>query len=136
MLATLTVGSEEDKKALISMLGKLYITANSSAERLRTTTALVIQAIDDRIAGDAASRNALNKLHLALSKAVGEAKKAKRTLNNTLAPRTEDGLTVTEDQEMEESVLANEEAVDDEGVMEAKDSLLEELLDDDEEEDV
>jgi len=120
------------------MLGKLYITANSSADKLQTINSLVIEAIDDEIASDAASRNTLNKLHMALAKAMGEAGKAKKSSDDTLAPDADDGLTMMEGQEMKESALANNEdikreVIEDDGVTEAKDSLLEELLDDEDE---
>lgn len=123
--------TEEDRKALIAMLGKLYITANSTTEKLHRTTRLVIKAIDEKIAQDAPSRNALNKLHLALSKVVGEAGKVK-----PVSPAGgDDGLTMAEDQGVEIPILANEEeigmeGVNSEGVTEVQDSLLEELLDD------
>ena len=128
--------TEEDKKALLAMLGKLYITANSKTEKLQSTTALVVEAIDSKAAQDAPSRNALNKLHSALSKASGEAGKVKPISEDTLAPSGgDDGLTTVEEQRVEESVMANEEHlrmedVQDEGVTEEKDSLLEELFDD------
>lgn len=132
----LTVHTEEDKKAFIAMLGKLYITANSKTEKLRSTTELVVEAIDTKVAQDASSRNALNKLHSALNKASGEAGKFKPISEDTLAPTAgDDGLTMLEEQRVEESVMANEEEVrmedvEEEGVTEAQDSLLEELLDD------
>ncbi|KAL2040754.1 hypothetical protein N7G274_006733 [Stereocaulon virgatum] len=128
--------SREDKRASIAMLGKLYITANSSTEKLKKVTELVIQAIDDKIATDAASRNALNKLHVALSRAMGEPRKSKKGIEDTFAP-LEGGRTTIEEKGVEESILANEndlkvESVEDAGVMEAKDSLLDELLTDEE----
>lgn len=137
-MSQLTLRVEENRKALVTMLGKLYITANSSAEKLWTIDALVTEAIDEKIAGDAASRNALNKLETALSKAMGEAGKAKKTSDETLAPDADEGLTVMEAQEAEEPVLADEgdvkmEVIEDEGIAEAKDTLLEELLDDEDE---
>ena len=95
-----------------------------------------MQAIDSKIASDAASRNALNKLHLALSKAMGENGKPKKCTEDTLAP-AEDGLTTADEQEVEESILANEndvkmERLEDDGITEAKDSLLDGLLTDEE----
>ena len=126
----------EDKKASIAMLGKLYITANSNTEKLKKATELVIEAIDHKIATDAASRNNLNKLHLALSKAMGEPGKSKKGIEDTLAP-LEGGRTMIEAQGAEEIILANEndvkmESVEDEGGTEAKESLLDELLTDEE----
>ena len=133
----LTGDTEEDKKALIAMLGKLYITANSKTEKLQSTIKLVVEAIDNKVAQDAPSRNALNKLHLALSKALGEAGKVKPISEDTLAPAgKDDGLTTVEEPGVEESVMANEEdvgmaGVEDEGLTDVQDSLLEELLKDD-----
>ena len=130
----LTEYEGEDKKALIAMLGKLYITSKSSAGKLHATIALVGEAIDDRIANDAASRAALNKLHLALGKAIRAAGEAKSSPNDTLAGFV---LSTIEDQEADELVLDSDQDIKVEmpevdGVSEAKDSLLEELLDDDE----
>lgn len=56
---------------------------------------------------------------------------------DTSPPEAGDGMTVVESDEVEDSVLANEEdvkmeAVEDEDHTTAKDSLLDELLDDDE----
>ena len=118
------------------MLGKLYITANSSAEKLRITTELVTEAIDGNIATDAASRNALNKLHLALSKAMGEAGKSTKDTDEIPASTYQDGLTVVQDQ-AEDSILATKEALKVESVVDpstadADDSLMDELLTDEE----
>ena len=118
------------------MLGKLYITANSSAEKLRTTMELVTEAIDSNIATDAASRNALNKLHLALSKAVGEAGKSTKDTDEIPASTYQDGLTVVQDQ-ADGSILATKEALKVESVVDpstadADDSLMDELLTDEE----
>lgn len=132
----LTVDTEEDKKALIAMLGKLYITANSRTEKLQSTTGLVVEAIDNKVAQDAPSRNALNKLHSALSKALGETGKVNPISKDTLAPGGgNDDLTTVGEQRVEESVVATDEdvrmgGIEDVGVTEIQDSLLEELLDD------
>lgn len=132
----LTSDTEEDKKALIAMLGKLFITPNSKTERLQSTIELVEEAIENKVAQDAPSRNALHKLHSALSKALGETGKVNPISEDTLAPAGgDDGLTMLEGQVGEESVMGTEkdigiEGIEDEGVTVAQDSLLEELLDD------
>ncbi|KAL6722132.1 chromosome condensation complex Condensin, subunit G [Lecanora helva] len=127
----------EDKKAFITMLGKLCITANSSTEKLESAAVLVTEAIDDKIASEASSRNALNKLHLALNKAIGQAGKARKNHNDAVA---QDDLTTMDDQEVDESKLASDpdvkrESTEANGVEGTNDSLLEELLSDDEDED-
>lgn len=89
----------------------------------------VVEAIESKIANDAGSRNALNKLHLALSKAMGEAGKFKKNTDETLVSMSEDGLPEMEEQGREGSVLANDE---DKGMGDTKDTLLDELLSDEE----
>lgn len=59
----------------MSMLGKLLVNGNSRLDKLESVNNLVIEAIDGNLAGDAASRTSINKLHLALGKALGEARK-------------------------------------------------------------
>ena len=118
------------------MLGKLYITVNSSAENLRRTTELVIEAIDGNIATDAASRNALNKLHLALSKAIRDGGDSGRNADEMPASVDQDGLTVVEDR-AEDSILATKdvlktESVADRSIADMNYSLMDELLSDEE----
>ena len=130
--------TEEERKACIAMLGKLYISASSKTKKLQSTTELVAGAIDKNIAQDAPSRNALNKLHSALSKALGEVGKVVSDAEDTQAAAGDGGLTTLQEQRVEELVMADEEDVrmeglDDEGVTEVHDSLLEELLDDEDE---
>jgi len=64
--------NKEEKKVLCAMLGKLYIPAEATPEKLRELYELVAQAIGDKVAIDAPSRNALNKLELSLGKIVNE----------------------------------------------------------------
>ena len=137
-LMVLMDDTEEEKKALIAMLGKLYISAKSTTKKLQSTNELVAGAIDKNIAQDAPSRNALNKLHSALSKALGEAGKVVPDSEDTQAAAGDGGLTMLQEQRVEESVMADEEDVkmevlEIEGVTEVQDSLLEELLDDEDE---
>lgn len=118
------------------MLGKLYTTANSSPEKLRSTTELVIEAINSNIATDAASRNALNKLHLALSKAIRDGGIPAKDTDEMPASVDQENLTVVEDQ-AEDSILATKDAlkvesVADRSIADANDSLMDELLSDEE----
>lgn len=131
----LTLHSEEEKKAITSMLGKLYITSNSSAEKLQTVLDLAAEAMDSKIAGDATGRNALNKLHTALVKALGDSGKANKSMAQE-GPTTvdEDGGDAPEQPETIGAEGTQMEPVPGEGKTGAGDSLLEELLDDDEEE--
>ncbi|KAI9880867.1 MAG: hypothetical protein M1830_010462 [Pleopsidium flavum] len=133
---------KEEKKILISMLGKLYISPTSTADKLHTVHDLVNEAIEARIASDAPSRNALNKLHTALTKAIGS------STNGVAATAksgddgddgmtiVEDGLTVVEEEDEKGDVGEKMEGVEDAGeeAEGAKDSILEELLGDEAEE--
>ena len=116
------------------MLGKLYISANSRTEKLQSTTGLVVEAIDGKVAHDAPSRNALRKLLSVLSKALGDAEKVKPIAVDSSAPAGgDDGLTAVDEQMIEGSIVANEEGVSmggngDGSVTEVQDSISRELL--------
>lgn len=115
------------------MLGKLYVSPTSTPEKLQATHELLTDAIEARIATDAPSRNALNKLLTALTKAIGASGAASTTASATVA-RTgaEGGIgngTVCEDgatemdvaEEQEEEVVEKMEDVE---AGEKKDSVL------------
>ena len=70
-LEKLTRATEEERKVIISMLGKLYITTNSSRDKLQRVLDLVTNAIDTKVGTDAPSRNSLTKLQTALIKGLG-----------------------------------------------------------------
>ena len=116
------------------MLGKLYISANSRTEKLQSTTGLVVEAIDGKVAHDAPSRNALRKLLSVLSKALGDAEKVKPIAVDSSAPAEgDDGLTAVDEQMIEGSIVAKEEGVSMGGngngsVTEVQDSISRELL--------
>ena len=133
-LTVLISDAEEEKKGIISMLGKIYISANSKTEKLQSTIELVTGAIDDRIAQDAPSRNALNRLHSALSKAFGEADKAKLMTEDISVPAEFDGLTDVQHLRPERSILADREdvrmnGIKDDGVKEIHILVSEGILD-------
>lgn len=117
------------------MLGKLYVTATSTAEKLQSVHSLAAEAIELKIAPDATARNALTKLHAALSKAVGEAAPS--------SPRKSAAAVVVKEEaaESEEASVPDAEHAAEETKMEGlveergavKDSVLEELLDKEEE---
>ena len=127
----LTQGKGEEKKTLITMLGKLYITPVSDQQKLQTALDLSAEAIDMKMANDATSRNALNKLHTALTKAMGESALARRG--------AEEATVAAEDQEdgAPETTEAGDDTrmdiVKEEAMTEAGETILEELLEDEEE---
>lgn len=59
-------------------MSKLYIPADADVEKLRKAYELVAQAIEDKVASDAPSRNALNKMEVSLGKIVGDLAEAAR----------------------------------------------------------
>lgn len=121
----------EEKKAIFPLFSKLYITTNSTQEKLQTVHELTAEAVDMRIANDAASRNGLNKLHAALTKAIGEAKSTKKSVEEeTVADIAQDESTIREEIADREEVKTESGGAED--GKEVQDSLLGELLDDDE----
>ncbi|MCJ1416351.1 hypothetical protein MMC32_002686 [Xylographa parallela] len=140
---------KEEKKPILSMLGKLYITPTSTVEKLQSAYDLAAEAIELKIAPDAGSRNALTKLHTALSKALGETvpvspRKSAAREEVTVLKDEEVGLEETQMPDVEvalEETKMEHQIVEEmqlEAVMgeepDAKDSILDELLDEEEEE--
>lgn len=125
------------------MLSKVSITSNSSPAKLQCAKDLTTEAIDLKIASDAPSRNTLNKLYTALKKAVGDNGRVSRDVDGaTQLMVREEGPTNVGAEAGE--VEAETEGVDgegetkrqagrDEGATEVGETLLEELLDDEEE---
>ncbi|KAL8835692.1 MAG: hypothetical protein Q9170_003231 [Blastenia crenularia] len=120
--------SREERKALGAMLGKLSVTSSSSVDKMRAVGDLVIEAIDERIAPDATTRNALNKLYQALTRATGEVDSVRSSIEEPLVEQTGGNeVDVEERAEGEETKL---EVGDGKTAVQAQDTLLEELLDD------
>ncbi|KAL8722817.1 MAG: hypothetical protein Q9225_000766 [Loekoesia sp. 1 TL-2023] len=124
--------SKEERKVLVAMLGKLYITSNSSVDKLRAVTDLVSEAIDAKIASDATTRNAFSKLHQALAKALGDVDLVRPGIEEQAADQMvgEIEIDVEERSHVEGTKTEVEE---DRTVPQAQDTLLEELLDDEDE---
>jgi len=120
------------------MLSKLYITPNSDPTKLEAAKDLAAEAVDSKIATDAPSRNALNKLYAALSKALGENGSVGKSAEGVtvVETRQDEGFTaVMEEEEGAVGQVGEEEAEETKMrvLAEGEESLLEELLDDEEE---
>lgn len=132
--------TREEKKAIIPLLGKLYVSANSTPEKLQVIYELVTEAIDTKAANDAASRNGLSKLHLALRKVIGEAGTTGKGVEEetTVGVALEESIVVAKAEFIEHGETQMAEVIqdaemkmtEDEGKTEVQDSLLEELLED------
>ncbi len=116
---------EEERKVLLGMLGKLYVTSNSTMEKLRGVSDLVAEAIQGKVASDASSRNAINKLNLALNKALGEAHTVQPNIEEHDADQTLAGNGDNAEVAMEV------EATEGKAVTQRQDTLVERLSDDD-----
>ncbi|KAF8460649.1 nuclear condensing complex subunit [Kalaharituber pfeilii] len=101
---------KEERKLLISMLGKLYLPKEAEPELLRSLYDKISLAIEKKVAGDAFGRNALNKLEVIIGKIVsGLADEQDEEQGKVEGER---GGEV--DQEMGEAGAEEEEAEDDE----------------------
>ncbi|KAL8820436.1 MAG: hypothetical protein Q9223_001353 [Gallowayella weberi] len=121
--------SKEERKVLLTMLGKLYITSNTSPERSQAVSDLVAEAIDGKLATDTATKNALNKFHLALTKILGEG----RTIRPSIEDEPVDPTLAENESHLEEDSDRGETKmlVDaDQVVSGTQDTLLEKLLED------
>lgn len=119
------------------MLSKIYVTSNSSPEILEEVYDLVTDAIDSKVAVEAVSRNALAKVHLALSKAMGEAGKTRTESEDSHDQTAMEGVQDVVSTMGSKESLGPEKKADvsevDSGE-EGKDTLLNEHLDEEDEE--
>lgn len=65
-----TQPTEEEKKIICTLLGKLYISTASSEEKIRDVYADVCDQVENPALSDATSRNAMYKIHVSLGKIV------------------------------------------------------------------
>lgn len=85
--------TEEEKKLLAGLLGKLYISPGSSEDRLREAYTEVSDAVEDGLLTDATSRNSLYKIHVSLGKIVNtldEQQPAARAARSSVVSSTTD----------------------------------------------
>jgi condensin complex subunit 3 len=92
--------SKDERKPLLSLLGKLYIAPSSSNRRaeeaavdeesLHTLHGLVAEAVEGKIGTDATQRNALIKLETGLTKRLGE-QPTHTEADRTATPETAEG---------------------------------------------
>lgn len=62
--------TEDEKKAVAPLLGKLYISPTSTEEKTRAVYEEISEAVESQLLSDATSRNALYKIHVSLGKIV------------------------------------------------------------------
>lgn len=157
MTADTVVITEDEKKVVAALLGKLYISPASTEEKLRELYAEVSDAVETNLISDTTGRNALYKIHVSLGKIVNNLDQQKeagfrrstasRSVSLAPEPAAEDRTMVgqepqikEEEEEDNESRLEADDSNDtvkpkSEDVTEAGDgdgdSLVSELLDDD-----
>lgn len=157
MITNIIAITEDEKKVVAALLGKLYISPASTEEKLRELYAEVSDAVETNLISDTTGRNALYKIHVSLGKIVNSLDQQKeagfrrstasRSVSLAPEPAAEDRTMVgqepqikEEEEEDNESRLEADDSNDtvkpkSEDVTEAGDgdgdSLVSELLDDD-----
>jgi len=138
--------TEEEKKVIAPLLGKLYVSPASSEDKVRDVYAAVSEAVDGQLLSDATGRNALYKIHVSLGKIVNsldaaagqEAGVGRRSVSRATSVSVDDKTIITEDRTVvpEADIKEEEEDSDGDGIdvtvvrHEEGDSLVEELLTD------
>lgn len=102
----LICSSEEEKRAIAPLLGKLYVSPNSSEGKLRDLYHEVSVAVNQNLLSDATSRNALYKIHVSLGKIVNQLAEQQETGGR---PSTSRALSVAVD-ENESTVMRDKTA--------------------------
>lgn len=142
--------TEDEKKVIATLLGKLYVSPFSSEEKIRSLYDEISMAVEENIMADATSRNALYKIHVSLGKIVNhfteQEKSGRRSISRSVSvsiagsvagdDRTarEDSVLTTEpikEEDISEDDERSNDTVRQSGGRESE-SLVEELLTDDE----
>jgi condensin complex subunit 3 len=141
--------TEEEKKTIAPLLGKLYISPSSTEENIRSVYAEVSEAVDSQLLVDATGRNALYKIHVALGKIVNNLDQAQQDIgfgrrsvsravsvasmaSTALTSVTADDTTIVEERTV---IKEEDEAGDEETTVvryKQEDSLVDDILTDDE----
>ena len=145
--------TEEEKKIIAALLGKLYVSPASSEPVTRDVYAVVCDAVDTQLLADATSRNSLYKLHVNLGKIVNTldaaadgaagAAKGRRSVSRASSvglggggtPAAEDKTIVQHEVQIKEEEVEDDD--DDAGTVvhrTPEQSLVDELLSEEEEE--
>ncbi|GAB1320751.1 chromosome condensation complex Condensin, subunit G [Madurella fahalii] len=145
---------KEEKKITAALFGKLYVSPASSEDKTREVYALVCEAVENQLLSDATSRNSLYKIHVSLGKivnnldTVAEAAaggKFRRSMSRASSIGLDERMAVEEKTIVQHEVEIKEEEEeedDDSGTVihtkpeeqSREQSLVDELLSDDEEE--
>lgn len=120
--------TEEEKKVVAALLGKLYISPASTEEKLRELYGEVSDAVETNLISDTTGRNALYKIHVSLGKIVNNLDQQKeagfrrstasRSVSLAPEPAAEDRTMVGQEPQIKEE----EEDEDNESRLEADDS--------------
>jgi len=135
--------TEEEKKVLAPLLGKLHVSPASTEEKLFEVYDEVSIAVDDKLISDATGRNALYKIHVSLGKIVNNlTEKGARSRKSSAV--MEDKAVAIEDEasegtvgektelmkveEQDEGTVLGDKAADETRL--TRDSLVDDLLSD------
>ena len=123
IVIVLTHTAEEERKAYISVLFKLNYNPDGQAEKVQEVLRLVTEGVDDKVATDVASRNALNKVQATLIKATmsqqqsGQGRSGSRAVS--IAPSAVDDGEETriDDRQSEADITEAEQEVDNTAIL-------------------
>jgi len=119
----LTDIAEEERKAYISVLSKLNYNAEGSPEKLQEVLRLVTEGVDDKVATDTASRNALTKVQATLIKATtsqqqtGQGRSGSRAVSVAPSAVEEGEETRIDDRQSEADITEAEAEVDNTAIL-------------------
>lgn len=102
------MGSEDERKLYIIMLGKLHISTAADPDKLKAIAALVTDAIEDK-AADATSRNTLAKVETAVGKALKSGSRSKSIAPSVVGD--DDDRTVLDEDGSDEQINIDDASV-------------------------
>jgi len=106
------ISTEDERKLLISLLGKLYLSQNSDPLKLQAVYKLVEEAVESNIAADATTRNTLAKVRNTLWKATGTDQDLSRSRATSRAPSIAPSIADDDDDEKDGVTILDKDADD------------------------
>ena len=115
---------------MLASLGKLHVSAGSTQSSLESVRDLVTEAVSSKVAGDASSRAALNKLYIALNRALGQVDKPRTIASGEVEATIAEVVESEDGSPLMVAKITDREQSDEETAVPEQDSGVEDLSSD------
>lgn len=131
---TLHPTTEEEKKIIAPLLGKLYVSPISSEDKVRGLYGEVSDAVEGQLLSDATGRNALYKIHVSLGKIVNGLDAATGDATIVGIGRRSTSRSVSASTAADKTIVEDRTVVEDRTIMEDRTALFDATIKEEDEE--